>query len=177
MHRIEAYVTLGIIFIAIISVLYLPILFKLKKKGISPLRQLGYLGLFCSIFLIVYATILFMPITFTPETHTLNLVPFNFTDFNQFVVEKVPNIMLFIPLRFFMPIVFKSTRKFYKTALISFVITFSIEFFQYFIGRSSDIDDIITNLLGAIIGYGIFFIVNKIFKNQKWWNKLIKNDE
>lgn len=175
MHRIEAYVTLGIIFIVIISILYLPILFKLKKKGISPLRQLGYLGLFCSIFLIVYATILFMPITFTPETHTLNLVPFNFTDFNQFVVEKIPNIMLFIPLGFFMPIVFKSTRKLYKTALISFVITFSIEFFQYFIGRSSDIDDIITNLLGAIIGYGIFFIVNKIFKNQKWWNKLIKN--
>lgn len=132
--------------------------------------------IFITIISVLYLPILFMPITFTPETHTLNLVPFNFTDFNQFVVEKVPNIMLFIPLGFFMPIVFKSTRKFYKTVLISFAITFSIEFFQYFIGRSSDIDDIITNLLGAIIGYVIFFITNKMFKNQKWWNKLIKND-
>lgn len=100
---------------------------------------IGYLGLFCSIFLIVFAIILFVPITFTPEKYNLNLVPFNFTDFNQFVVEKLPNIMLFIPLGFFIPVIFKSTRKFYKTVLILFAVTFSIEFFQYLIGRSSDI--------------------------------------
>lgn len=108
----------------------------------------------------------FMPITFTPETHTLNLVPFNLTDFNQFVVEKFPNIMLFIPLGFFMQIISKNTRKFYKTVLISFAITFSIEFFQYFIGSSFDIDDVITNLLGVSIGYAIFFMTNMIFKNK-----------
>lgn len=32
MHRIEAYIRLGLIFVVIISILYLPILFKLKKK-------------------------------------------------------------------------------------------------------------------------------------------------
>lgn len=54
MHRIETYIRLGLIFVVII---YLPILFKLKKKGISPTRQVSYIGLVCSIFLIVFATI------------------------------------------------------------------------------------------------------------------------
>ena len=179
MHRIEAYIRLALIFIIIISILYLPILIYLKKKGRSITRQLSYIGIFSSLFLIIFATILFVPIDFLPEIHTLNIKPFNWigtTDsYWQLLVEKLPNIMLFIPLGLFVPIVFRSKRKLHKTLLISFAITFSVEFIQYFIGRSSDIDDIITNLLGAIIGYGIYKILNKILKQQKWWNKLIGN--
>ena len=176
MHRIEAYFRLAIIFIIIISILYLPILFKLKKKGISPIRQISYIGLGASIFLIIFATILFMPITFKPETHILNLIPFNLQEIGieQFLIEKIPNIILFIPLGFFLPAVFKSNRKAYKTILIIFAITFGIEFFQYFIGRSSDIDDIITNLLGGIIGFIVFKLMNSLLGKTKFWNKFIE---
>lgn len=176
MHRIEAYFRLAIIFIIIISILYLPILFKLKKKGISPIRQISYIGLGASIFLIIFATILFMPITFKPETHILNLIPFNLQEIGieQFLIEKIPNIILFIPLGFFLPAVFKSNRKAYKTILIIFAITFEIEFFQYFIGRSSDIDDIITNLLGGIIGFIVFKLLNSFLEKTKFWNKFIQ---
>lgn len=180
LHRIEAYVRLALIFIVIISILYLPILVILKKKGKSVIRQLSYIGLICSIFLIIFATILFVPITFQPEAYILNIQPFNWiggTDsFQQVVVEKVPNIMLFIPLGFFIPIVLKSKRKLYKTSLICFCVTFGVEFFQYFIGRSSDIDDIITNLLGAIIGYMIFKACNYFLEHKKWWNEFIMNN-
>ena len=180
MHRIEAYIRLALIFIVIISVLYLPILLHLKKKGISIIRQLSYIGLICSMFLIIFATILFVPITFHPETYILNIVPFNWVgnteSFQQIIVEKVPNIMLFIPLGLFVPIVLKNKRKLYKTTLIGLSITFSVEFFQYFIGRSSDIDDIITNVLGAIIGYAIFKVLNNLFNKKKWWNEFIQNN-
>ena len=176
MHRIEAYFRLAIIFIIIISILYLPILFKLKKKGISPIRQISYIGLGASIFLIIFATILFMPITFKPETHILNLIPFNLQEIGieQFLIEKIPNIILFIPLGFFLPAVFKSNRKAYKTILITFALTFGVEFFQYFIGRSSDIDDIITNLLGGIIGFIVFKLLNSFLEKTKFWNKFIE---
>ena len=177
MHRIEAYIRLALIFIAIISILYIPILLHLKKKGISVIRQLSYIGFICSLFLIIFATILFVPITFQPEEYILNIKPFQWlgsTDsYQQVLVEKIPNILLFIPLGFFIPIVLKNKRKLYQTALIAFGITFSVEFFQYFIGRSSDIDDIITNLLGAIIGYGIFKVSQKYLKHTKWWNTFI----
>lgn len=179
MHRIEAYIRLALIFIIMISILYLPMLFYLKKKGKSVIRQLSYIGLVCAIFLIIFATILFVPITFQPENYILNIKPFNWIgnidNFQQFVVEKVPNIMLFIPLGFFIPIVLENRRKLYKTVIISFCITFSVEFFQYFIGRSYDIDDMITNILGAIMGYTIFKIGNQFFEKRNWWNRLIGN--
>lgn len=173
----EAYVRLALIFIVILTILYLPVLFILKKRGKSIPRQIGYLGLFCSLFLIVFATILFTPITFQPETHTLNLIPFawigTIDNVNQFIVEKIPNVLLFVPFGFFLPVVFQKMRRFYKTALVSFFVTFSIEFFQYFIGRSSDIDDIITNLSGAVIGYFLFKLFDKIFRNRKGWKMLL----
>lgn len=177
MHRIEAYIRLALIFIIIISVLYLPILLHLKKKGKTVIRQLSYIGLICSVFLIIFSTIFFVPITFHPEEHILNIKPFNWIgnrdSFQQIIVEKVPNIMLFIPFGFFVPIVLKNKRKLYKTTIIALGITFSVEFIQYFIGRSSDIDDIITNLLGAIVGYAVFKIFNKFLKQKKLWKQFI----
>lgn len=181
MHRIEAYARLALIFIVIISVLYLPILLYLKKKGKSIIRQLSYIGLICSLFLIIFATILFVPINFQTEEHILNIKPFNWIgnidSVQQLVAEKVPNIILFIPLGFFIPIVLKNKRKLYKTAMIALGITFSVEFIQYFIGRSSDIDDIITNLVGAIIGYALFKMFHYFLQKRKWWNKFIANNK
>ena len=179
MHRIKAYVSLAIIFILMISVLYLPILFVLRRKGKSVIRQMSYIGFVCSVFIIVFATILFVPITFRPESYILNLNPLdwlkNENNIQQSIVEKIPNIMLFIPFGFFAPTVFNSKRKLCKTLLIAFIATFGVEFFQYFIGRSADIVDVITNLFGAVIGYGIFMMSDKIFKSAKWWNELISN--
>ncbi|MFQ9871766.1 MAG: VanZ family protein [Oscillospiraceae bacterium] len=146
MHRIEAYVRLALIFIGVIAVLYLPVLFYLKKRGKSALRQLGVLGLGCSLFLIVFATILFVPITVFPAQHVLNLRPFAWVDtvdtLSQFIVEKVPNVLLFVPV--FLPIVFGGLRK--REPSVSALPSPLRGIFQYFIGRSSDIDDIIMNL-------------------------------
>jgi len=178
MHRIEAYVTLAIIIILGISILYLPIMFFLKKKGVEILRQISYLLLFCSFFLIVFATIFFVRnINFKPERYILNLQPFDwlknikYIGIDNVLAETIPNIIMFIPLGLLIPVVFISKRKLYKTIIIVFAISFSAEFIQYFIGRSSDIDDIITNVLGGIIGYGIFKICSKLLRDKLWWKK------
>ena len=179
MHRIEAYIRLAFIFIFFLSIAYVPILWILKKKGKPIIRQLSYLGLASTCFLILFATVLFVPITFEPEQYLLNLTPFHWIQsadsFEQLLIEKIPNILLFIPLGFFLPMVFPSKRSFGRTTFFCFGITVSIEFFQYFIGRSSDIDDVLTNLLGAIIGYGIWISANHLFSQQKWWNTLVGN--
>ena len=60
--------------------------------------------------------------------------------------------------------------------LIVFLTTFGIEFLQYFMGRSADIDDVITNFLGGLIGYILFLAFNKLLKNTNFWEKLIKNE-
>lgn len=176
-HRMEAYFRLALIFTAMLAILYLPFLFYLKKRGKSIPRQVGYLGLICSLFLIAFATIFFTPITFQPETHTLNLIPFVWLgtgdDLYPLIVEKIPNVLLFIPLGFFLPAVFKGLRRFSKVALVTFLTTFSIEFLQFFIGRSSDIDDVIANFLGGVIGYLAFRLCDRLFRSRRGWNSLL----
>lgn len=175
MHRIEAYVTLGIIFILMISILYLPFLLSQKKKGKSVIRQLAYLGLICSLFLIIFATILFTPITFTPEYRVVNFNLFEFLNQGdrRLYAEIIPNILLFIPFGLFMPIVFEKLRSVVNTMKITFVVTLCIETFQYFIGRSADIDDVIMNLVGGLLGYCLYSISNYLLKNTKFWKELI----
>lgn len=171
------YIALFVIFITISAILYLPIFFVLRRKGKESIRQLSYLLYFCSFFIIIFATIILfgLPINFNPERYILNLKPLLWLKDesirNRIIGEIIPNIMIFVPFGIFTPIVFKRMRKFYMTALVVLVLTFSIEFFQYFIGRTSDIDDLIANFLGGIIGYGIFKFFSYFFKNNSWWIK------
>lgn len=177
MHRLEAYARLALIFIVALAILYLPVLFFLKRRGKPVSRQISYLGLVCSLFLIAFATIFFTPISFHPGTHTLNVVPFAWVgagdDLSLLIVEKVPNVLLFIPLGFFLPAIFQKMRRLSAVVPVSFLTTFSIEFFQFFIGRSSDIDDIIANLLGAVLGYGLFKLLGALFHSKSHWKSFI----
>lgn len=174
---IQGYINLLVVFIAATAVLYFPIFIILKNNGKGFIRQSSYLLFFFSFFLIVFATtILFnLPFDFKPERYILNLQPLRWLwegNIKQRIMTEIrPNIMIFIPLGFFTPIVFKRMRRCSMTAMFIFAVTFSVEFFQYFIGRSSDIDDLIANLLGGILGYAIFKIFNYFFKNRMWWNK------
>lgn len=174
---LPGYINLFVIFITTTAILYLLIFFISKKKGKCFIGHLSYLLCFWSIFFIVFTTIILfnLPIDFKPKQYILNLQPLKWmwegNIKHRIMTEIGPNIMLFIPFGIFTPIAFKRMRKIYMTALAAFIFAFSVEFFQYFIGRSSDIDDLIANLSGGIIGYGIFKIFSYLFKNKKWWNK------
>lgn len=64
------------------------------------------------------------------------------------------NIVLFIPYGFMSYIVFKNIRKNWLYGLaIGAALSFSIEFLQTFIGRFTQLEDILTNSTGTLIGY------------------------
>lgn len=67
------------------------------------------------------------------------------------------NIYLFIPLGVFLPVLFPPLRKFFRTFLSVTVIIAIIELCQLVLMVGScDIDDLILNVLGASIGYGLY---------------------
>jgi glycopeptide antibiotics resistance protein len=75
--------------------------------------------------------------------------------FSQFYL----NVLMCVPLGILLPIVFPEKFRSFKSILvISFVQTFLTEVIQLLTGRSADIDDIIANTLGGLIGYTIFLI-------------------
>ena len=66
------------------------------------------------------------------------------------------NVILFIPLGLFLPRVFPRLQRFWRTALTTVLIITAVEMTQLFtLLGSCDIDDLILNVLGAAMGYGL----------------------
>ena len=80
------------------------------------------------------------------------------------------NIVIFCPMGFLMPLLFKKIHNVISIFIISFGISLIIELIQLLTGLGfCDVDDIILNVLGGIIGYLILKILVKIF--NKVFNK------
>lgn len=85
--------------------------------------------------------------------------------------QLVLNLGMLIPMGFILPVVFNGMRKFPKTVVCVIILITAIETIQYFTGRSADVDDLIMNTLGSMIGYGIFALCNRLFGKKSWWQK------
>ncbi|GLB32813.1 hypothetical protein LAD12857_47360 [Lacrimispora amygdalina] len=100
----------------------------------------------------------------------INLVPFrSIAPQLKYITEWwslkniIGNIILFIPLGFLVPLVYINAQRFYKTFLIVFLSVLLIESFQLFTMLGVfDIDDIILNCTGGIIGYFLFYILKRM---------------
>jgi len=79
---------------------------------------------------------------------------------------------MFAPLGFSLPLAFTKMRKLHIVAFLAFLLSFSLEFFQYFIGRSADIDDLLANVAGAAGGYCIYLLCKYFLKKRKMKEEL-----
>ena len=87
----------------------------------------------------------------------LNLIPFADIVNSPFAYMKntILNIILFIPMGFFVPAVWKNYRSFKTMFFMGLAVSLGIELLQIFTFRLTDIDDLITNTAGTVLGYEI----------------------
>ena len=95
----------------------------------------------------------------------INLLDYPST--NDILINLIGNITMFIPLGIVWPSVYKDLNKHWKILLAGIVFSLVIEILQLpFYDRVSDIDDLLLNSLGFIIGYLLYlffgFIKNKV---------------
>ncbi len=77
-------------------------------------------------------------------------------------VNLLGNVVLFIPLGYFQPLLFSRLRAWYKTLFSTALLIVSAECVQYFTRLGScDIDDVILNLAGAAIGFLLWRVTRK----------------
>lgn len=89
----------------------------------------------------------------------INLIPFLWI--TEGVRPYIENILLFIPLGFILPCIWKKYEVLWKTALSGITFTLIIELCQLFNRRITDIDDLLMNTLGALIGWVIFRLLKE----------------
>ena len=89
-------------------------------------------------------------------------------------VDTILNIFLFIPLGIFLPLLYKKYDKIGKIVLSGFFISASIEIVQMFGCGATDINDLITNTIGACLGFCIYRVLYKIIPGS--WPEKIQAD-
>ena len=171
--------------IAVLDLLcYVPIALICKyRKGKTPfLRHLACYGFVGVVMMMLYATIFWYGIVpnFHVSYHFLNLKPFVWINetyamgWGRMIEQLILNIIMFVPFGLLLPVIFCNMRRLWRTGLVGLVLTLMIEILQYFTGRSADIDDVIMNVLGTLIGYLCYKLASALFHNRSWWKTLNK---
>ncbi len=129
----------------------------------------------------IYILCLFQVVTFQDDVSwaTNNFIPFkeimryNITS-RLFFKNVLGNMIMFLPFGFFVSLYLKSEKLTLPLFLI-LIASISIEVVQLLIGRVFDVDDIILNILGGLLGYFIYFILKRIgerlpsFVRKEWF--------
>ena len=96
----------------------------------------------------------------------INPVPFvhlfDYDNVRDIVWNTFGNVAMFIPTGIMLPIIYRRLNSVWKAAAAGALISLCIEILQLpFPSRASDIDDLIVNTIGVVVGYGIYSAVKR----------------
>ena len=111
-------------------------------------------------------TQLFPPVDWVIQRQTLQLIPFQ-EIWRAFrgpwvMFLMLANIGIFFPVGFFPALLWRGWG-WWKALLLGLLTSCTIECIQFFIGRSTDIDDVILNTTGAVLGFGLYALLRALF--------------
>ena len=120
---------------------------------------------------IIYVLLLFELLTGTENSYGrgINNIPFKEImryEFGSkmFIYNVLGNILIFVPFGYFISRYVKP-KKILPIIVDALITSVTVETVQLKIGRSFDIDDIILNIAGAIIGYFVYIAFDAIYKH------------
>lgn len=138
-----------------------------------PLRRIAVEALFAGYLGALFYVVFLLPVHAEPDAArsvwaSVNLVPMRtvvgiIRDHPGMVIwQLVGNVVLFVPLGFFLPLLDARFRRFAKTVAVGLSVSVGIELVQLAmllmlgVRRSVDVDDVILNVAGACLGYAIW---------------------
>ena len=150
------------ILISSVIVISMRLVYLIKNK-----QKIVFYKELLSLIFIIYVLCLFYVVTFQDVGwSSSNFIPFkemfryNFGS-NLFIKNVLGNIIMFIPYGFFVSY-YLNLKKPWSTFFLILLVSASIETTQLLIGRVFDIDDIILNIIGGMLGFGIYKLLDII---------------
>lgn len=164
-------------FIALIIIYWKFFYRKWQKAGrdILLVKTTMYIYLSFVLYFTLMPIITSLPFLFEHPYHSMNLVPFIdvLNGRGDFARQVILNVAMTIPWGFLLPLVKNSKINLLKIVLDTFLLSLGIELLQPLLSgfRTSDITDLITNVLGGIIGYVMYLgarpLITKILRYIK----------
>ena len=131
---------------------------------------------------VIYIISLFYVVTFQDVSwSSSNFIPFKemfrYRIFSKlFFKNVVGNMLMFLPYGFFVSY-FLKLNKSKIIFILSFIVSLTIETTQLIIGRVFDVDDIMLNIVGGLLGYFIYRVLHHmkdklppLLKNNYFYN-------
>ena len=142
-----------------ISCMYLVLI--IDWKGNKSGRYIFRLLLAEYIFLLYCVTIFYRT---EKDCYEFNYMPFWSYDHSSYEVQSVMNVMVFIPIGLLIGFSFRKL-SWWKPVLTGCLLSVSIELLQLLSKRGfSELDDVIHNTLGCMIGSGIYGILRAVYE-------------
>jgi len=101
----------------------------------------------------------------------VNFVPFvyllDYPNLRVTLLNVIGNTAMFIPLGVVWPAVFRDLNTHWKVVAAGVGVSLTIEVLQLpFFDRATDVDDLILNTLGYLLGYGSYLLVKKLGRKR-----------
>lgn len=139
----------------------LPLYCILNKVRFHSIRKTAAYCLF-SFYLVAVYSLAGMPcITYIHPDFNRNLIPF--AGMLRDLKNSILNVALFVPLGLLLPCLWARFRKFGRTLLFGFGLSLAVELGQLLTRRATDVNDLITNVLGTAVGFGLYRLLRRSF--------------
>ena len=92
----------------------------------------------------------------------IQLIPFSDEHTRRYLIQLGLNAALFVPFGILVPMIWREFRSWGATTGAGFLTSLLIEGIQLFAFRATDVDDLIMNTLGGVLGYSVFKVLYRM---------------
>ena len=153
-----------IIEILISVLLLIPVFSVLNITRFHSIKKTTQYFVFATYLAAVYLFVGLPTLQFMRFDLSLTLMPFlpMIADFKNTIL----NIILFIPLGIMLPFLWEKYNTLSETLIFGFSMSLAIELLQILTYRATDINDLIANTVGAVLGYFVFRVISCMFPSK-----------
>lgn len=179
LNLFKDYLVLGIVLMVVAALVIAVGYFGIYKKLCKGKCEIKFVRLFWWIMLIFYLFVVLSITLFRSSVFQNGQIISFFYSYKEAWISAsevawrniILNILMFVPLGFWMPVGKERFRVFWKTYLVGFLLTVGIESLQLLLALGLfEVADLFNNTLGTMIGYGLYKIVEYVvllFKKKK----------
>ena len=145
------------------------LIFRLNKgkaqRSFQTAHLIGCLIFSCYLFALLHITgagTLYDGFRYGINSNLINLIPFS--DPNIDIIGYILNVVLFLPLGFILPLLWTEFGNCKAVILAGAILSLIVELSQIINNRATDVDDLILNTLGTLLGFLINMLIHRTMK-------------